>query len=233
MTSFLAGLGLIIVGLVSALFGYRLFRILLPLYGAVFGFVTAWGWWGDSAWFLALVAGIAIGIVLAFLAYGLWSAFVAVAGVVAGLALASLIATSLNLGSWLSIALGAVLALAFGLLFFKVRNPAVILITATVGAAEVARGVGEWFGLQGGFGTALGANPGWLLILLAAVFVLVGAFGLAFQWNRYRGLDLYADAAAQKEQAPAAAATRAAAAPVAVAAAAGAAAVAAEEPRRA
>jgi predicted flap endonuclease-1-like 5' DNA nuclease len=212
MTSFLAGLALIIVGLVSALFGYRLFRILLPVYGAIFGFVTAWGWWGESAWLLALIAGVVFAVILGALAYGLWSVFVGIAGVVAGLALAGIIATSFNMATWLAVVLALVLASAFAYLFVKIRNPAVILITAVDGAAAVALGVGEWFGLQAGFGTAV--NPGWLLVLVAAVFVIVGAAGLAFQWNKYRHLNLYGEPEAAKAPASSAPATRATSVPV-------------------
>ena len=47
MTPIIAGLGLIILGLVGAFFGYRIFRVLLPIYGGVAGFLLAWGWWRE------------------------------------------------------------------------------------------------------------------------------------------------------------------------------------------
>ena len=214
MTSFFAGLALLVVGVVSALYGYRLFRILLPVFGGVFGFVTAWGWWGDSAWLLAVVAGVAFAVILGALAYGLWSLYVGMAGVVFGLALASIIATSLNMSAWLAIPLAAVLAVVFGYLFVKIRNEAVIIATATVGAATAARGVAEWFGLQAGFAGMSNPNPTWLNLLMIAIFVVVGALGLAVQWNNYRLLKLYDKPKASEDQAAPATATRSTSAPL-------------------
>ena len=219
MMSLLAGLALIVVGLVTAFFGYRLFRILLPLYGAVFGFVTAWGWWGDSAWLLAIVAGVAFAVILGAFAYGLWSLAVGFTGVVFGLALASIIATSLNMWAWLAVLLAAVLALAFGFLFVKIRNEAVIIATATVGAATAARGIGELFGLQAGFGGLANRNPTWLILLMVAVFGVVGAYGLVIQWKNYRRLKLYDRTKAGEGQPAPATATRGTSVPVSAGAA--------------
>ncbi len=210
MQTFFAGLALAVVGLVSAFFGYRLFRILLPIYGAITGFVFAWGWLGSDQWLLALIVGVGLGLILGILAYGIWSVLVGVSGAILGLALAALISSSLSLWTWLAVVLAVVFAVGFGLLFVKIRNEMVIVLTAVVGASAVARGIGQWLGVSGQF-DATNPVPVLLILVMAAILVAVAILGIRYQWGRYLKLNLYGKKAPAQQAQPAPAATRAAA----------------------
>ena len=150
MSPIIAGLGLIVLGLVGAFFGYRIFRVLLPIYGGVAGFLLAWGWWGQNAWLLALIVGVVLAVVFAVLAYAFWSAMVAFGGLIMGGAIGIAIGTSLNLWGWLTALLAIGLGIVFAALFFWIRNEMVIITTAIFGGTLAARGVGELFGWRSG-----------------------------------------------------------------------------------
>jgi predicted flap endonuclease-1-like 5' DNA nuclease len=232
--SILTGLALLVAGFVSAFFGYRLFRILLPIYGGIAGFMLAWGWLGQNAWFLALIVGVVLAVVLGILAYTIWSILIGLGGIVFGVTIAALIATTLGLGTWLAVILAVVLAAVFGFLFVVIRNPMVMIVTAIAGGAAVARGIGELLGLQSGLDKASTSNPTWLVLLLAVVFVVVAVVGGLFQWRRYRRKMLEAPKPSIDSMTPATRSTSipaagpAAAAPVAAPAVAAAAVVATE-----
>jgi predicted flap endonuclease-1-like 5' DNA nuclease len=191
MSPIIAGLGLIILGLIGAFLGYRVFRVLLPLYGGVAGFLIAWGWWGQNAWLLALVVGVVLAVVFAALAYAFWSAMVAFGGLIMGGALGIAIGTSLNLWGWLTALLAIGLGIVFAALFFWVRNEMVIISTSVTGATFVARGVGELFGWRSGLEGTINPNPAWLSILVFAVGIVVFIAGLLYQWRAYAKLHWY------------------------------------------
>jgi predicted flap endonuclease-1-like 5' DNA nuclease len=192
MSPIIAGLGLILLGLVGAFLGYRIFRVLLPIYGGVAGFLLAWGWWGDSAWLLALIVGVVLAVVFAVLAYAFWSAMVAFGGLIMGGAIGVVIGTSLNLWDWLTVLMAIGLAIVFAALFFWIRNEMVIISTAVTGGTLVARGVGEMFGWRSGLeGNINAGNPTWLSILVLAVGIVVFIAGLLFQWRAYAKLRWY------------------------------------------
>jgi predicted flap endonuclease-1-like 5' DNA nuclease len=191
MSPIIAGLGLIILGLVGAFLGYRVFRVLLPLYGGVAGFLIAWGWWGQNAWLLALVVGVVLAVVFAALAYAFWSAMIAFGGLIMGGALGIAIGTSLNLWGWLTALIAIGLGIVFAALFYWVRNEMVIISTSVTGATFVARGVGELFGWRSGLEGTINPNPAWLSILVFAVGILVFIAGLLYQWRAYAKLHWY------------------------------------------
>lgn len=191
MQAFVIGLGLVVAGLVGVFWGYRIFRILLPIYGGVAGFVIAYNWLGQGSWLLALIVGVVLAIILALIAFFLWSVLLAVSGALLGVALAGVIASSLNLATWLAVLLAAVLAVILGWLFWKFRNEMIIIGTVLVGAAAAAEGVGTWFGLRTGIGARLVPNPFWLLLLVAVVWLTLVVVGVLYQWPRYRHLGLW------------------------------------------
>ena len=191
MQAFVIGLGLVVAGLVGVFWGYRIFRILLPIYGGVAGFVIAYNWLGQGSWLLALIVGVVLAIILALIAFFLWSVLLAVSGALLGVALAGVIASSLNLATWLAVLLAAVLAVILSWLFWKFRNEMIIIGTVLVGAAAAAEGVGTWFGLRTGIGARLVPNPFWLLLLVAVVWVTLVVVGVLYQWPRYRHLGLW------------------------------------------
>ena len=231
MSPFFIGILLIVAGVAGLLWGYRIFRVLLPFIGGIAGYLIAASLFPQS-WFLALVIGFLLAVVLAVLAYAAWSVMVTISGAVLGGSLGASIAEGLNLwnglGAFLAWILIIALAVLGGILVWKLRDEAVIVLTAIVGAGYVASGLRQWFGP----GTIQG--PIWTII-----FIVLAAIGIVWQWGRYRHLGLLAfggpaetpgakpaAAPASTKMAPAAA-TAAPAAGVAPAAVVGAAAVAA------
>jgi len=191
MQTFLIGLGLVVAGLVGVFWGYRIFRILLPIYGGIAGFVLANGWLGESNPWLALLVGIVAAVILGALAYLYWSVLVWFGGVILGAAVGALIAAALNLWTWLAILLVVVLAGLLGYLVWKIRDEVVIIATVITGAGAVALGVGVWLGLHMGIGAEMEPNSTWLLILLAVIWIGLLIFGIRYQWARYRHLGWY------------------------------------------
>ena len=215
---FLTGLVLLIVGLIGVFWGYRVFRILLPLYGAVAGYLVAYHWLGQSSVFLALIVGVVLAVIFALLAYLYWSVLVTIAGVILGIGIAALIAGTLNLGSFFFYLLAVVLAVVFGWLLWKVRDELIIILTVLFGAGAAAEGVGLMLGLRTGFVAQAQPNPTWLLLLVGVVWLVLVVAGLMWQWPRYRNLGLYGFGGPAAQPAPAPAAPMANAAPAAVAA---------------
>jgi len=191
MQTFLIGLVLVGAGLAGVFWGYRIFRILLPIYGGIAGFVIAYAWLGQDSQLLALGVGVVAAVILGTLAYFFWSVFVWLGGVVLGAAIGALIAAALNLWTWLAILLVVGLATLFGYLFWKIRDEVVIIATVIAGAGAVVHGVGTWLGLRTGIGAAIEPNSIWLLLLLAAIWIGLVIFGIRYQWGRYRHLGWY------------------------------------------
>jgi len=177
--NFLTGLVLIGFGLVAVFFGYRFFRLLLPIFGGVAGFVIASNLFPNS-WFLALLFGIGLAIVFALLSYWIWSFFFTISGAVAGASLGASIANSLNLWNWVSWLLVIGLAILFGFLVWRFRDEMVIVITALAGAGMVSDG------LRTMFGTGTFRNLMWWV-----VFFVLAALGILFQWSRWLRLQWY------------------------------------------
>jgi hypothetical protein len=79
------GIAAILVGLVSCFSGYPLFRILLIIAGFIEGYVLGQSFVPAGYAWLAPVIGIGAAVVLAVLAYPLWSIGVIVIGAALGL----------------------------------------------------------------------------------------------------------------------------------------------------
>jgi predicted flap endonuclease-1-like 5' DNA nuclease len=191
MQTFLIGLCLVAAGLAAVFWGYRIFRILLPIYGGIVGFVIAYAWLGQGNQLVALGIGLVAAVILAALAYFLWSWLVWFGGILLGAAIGVLIAAALNLWTWLAILVVLVLAAAFGYFFVKIRDEVVIIATVIAGAGAVAHGVGTWLGWESRIGAATNPNSTWLLILLAAIWIGLVIVGIRHQWARYRHLGLF------------------------------------------
>lgn len=150
MAEILAGIGVSIVGLLLVFGGYAFARILLTVWGLIFGFVlggslvndlTTSGFLNNS---LGIFLGIVLGLVFAALAY----AFFYVAVVLAGAALGFVIGSSFLqlfgmdpnfLTTMLGIAAGAVLGLAF--IMFNLPRAFLIVVTAFSGATLTIGGL--------------------------------------------------------------------------------------------
>ncbi len=81
MSLFLVGLIMLLVGLAGVFWGYRIFRILLPLMAGVAGYLVGLVLFPNNL-FLALVVGFGLALVFIILAYAAWSIWVTISGIV-------------------------------------------------------------------------------------------------------------------------------------------------------
>lgn len=180
------GITAILVGLVSCFYGYPLFRILLILAGLLGGYIfgqyllqTGNPWW-------SLGVGAVSAVIMAVLAYPLWSVGFTIAGALLGFAILGEIGLALNAAKGVTILLGMLGAVFFGALFYHFKDFFVILTTAIQGAAEVAFGL-CWIipGLEFRSGEA-----SWVTV---AIIVLLGAAGSAVQYGKFKGRRTYSE----------------------------------------
>lgn len=195
---------LLCVGLIGLLFatavtfgGYRLFLVLLPIWGFFFGFglgaqtVQALFGQGFLATTTSWVIGLLVAIVFAVLSYLWWffavALFSASAGYALGYGVMSLITPSFGFINWL-VGIVVALVVAFIVLRFNLQKWAIIVISAFLGAGMM---VGVLLGATAGQQeTALIENPvkyainnsiWWFLF-----WIVVGAAGVYVQWRANR-----------------------------------------------
>lgn len=195
---------LLCAGLVGLLFatavtfgGYRLFLVLLPIWGFFFGFglgaqtVQALFGQGFLATTTSWVIGLLVAIVFAVLSYLWWffavALFSASAGYALGYGVMSLITPSFGFINWL-VGIVVALVVAFIVLRFNLQKWAIIVISAFLGAGMM---VGVLLGATAGQQeTALIDNPvkyainnsiWWFLF-----WIVVGAAGVYVQWRANR-----------------------------------------------
>ena len=227
MSLFATGLLLVVIGAAGLFWGYRIFGIILPIIGGVAGYLLVAPLVSDGS-LLAIIVGVVVALIVAGLAYAYWSIIVTFSGLVAGGALGAAIAAGLGLGSSLVWIFAIVLGVLGAIVVWRLRDEAVIVVTAIAGAAILATGLKTWLGADTIQST-----------LWTVIFLVLALIGIAWQWKRYRHLNLLgfggkagkpvakAQPAPTKAAAPVAATTPAAAAPAAAAPVAGAAVVAA------
>lgn len=203
MISQTLGIGLIAlaVGALLCFAGYRLFRMLIAVWGFFIGFLVgaqvvasllhsdflntplAWG------------AGLLLGLVLAVLAYALYTAAVTILGASVGYLIGAGLVTALGYGEQGFVVIGAGLALAitFGILIlvFDLVRLLVIANTALGGAGAVVTGALLLFGVinlsflsSGVIGAFIRNSPGWILLWL--VLAVVGGTFQMQNTRRYR-----------------------------------------------
>jgi hypothetical protein len=191
-----------LIGLAALLVGYRLFRLLLPVWGFVVGFFAGAGfiasWLGEGflEGILGIGLGVVLGIVLAFLAYALWwiGVVIAIGGLGFALGYAILPAIGLDtefLALLLGLAAGAVLALAAILLHLP--RAIIVVITSLWGAAAVIGGVLVLFNQvepetlgTGAVAGAIGTSFFWTVVWIALAVV-----GMGVQWVTTPEYELY------------------------------------------
>lgn len=144
-------IGLIVLGLASALAGYKLFRLLLPVVGLVSGAMV--GFTGMHAVFgtgvvstaVAVVVAVIAGVLFALLSYVFFDIALVVLSAVVGAAAVSFLGVALGLGENGFIMLMLNLAgIVLGLVFATNRNITpgfVMALTALWGAAAVLVGI--------------------------------------------------------------------------------------------
>lgn len=178
MSPFIVGLFLVAIGLAGVFWGYRIFRILLPIWGGAAGYLIGFAIFPNNL-ILALALGFGLAILFMILAYAAWSIWVTTSGVILGASLGASIAHGLNLWTWLGWIVILLMAVVGGYLVWKIRDEMVIILTAITGAGFVAAGLRTWLGT--------GAN--WPFLLFVIVVVL-SVIGIIWQWRRYRHLEL-------------------------------------------
>jgi hypothetical protein len=195
------GMVLLFLGSLIAFAGYRMFLILLPIYGFFFGVAlgahSVQALFGDG--FLSTttswVVGFFVGLVFAVLSYLFWVVAVAIAAGSLGYSLVtglfSLFGVDLGVLVW-TLGVAAGIIVAFAALALNLQKAVVIVATALLGAWAI---VGTFLFL---FGTAtpeaiadsgakmiLDDHPLWFII-----FAVVAGFGMVFQFRVNRGYEI-------------------------------------------
>jgi len=192
----------LLFGLVLAFAGYRLFLILLPIWGFFFGFAlgaqSIQALFGEA--FLATITSWAVGfivaVVFAVLAYLFYIAAVAIVSFSLGYSAAIGLLTALGLPllggfiAWL-IAVVVGVALAFVVLRFNIQKLVIEFATAFLGAGAI---VGVFVLLFGGPAAqvlenpvkfVLNNSPFWLI-----VFLVLGIAGFVLQYMHNRSWEV-------------------------------------------
>jgi len=200
--SLLAGGLLLFLGSVVAFGGYRLFLVLLPIYGFFFGLSfgahSVQALFGDG--FLSTttswVVGFFAGLIFALLSYLFWVFAVALVAGSLGYALVagffSLFGADLDVLVWI---VGVVVGIVFGIaaVVLNLQKAIVIVATALLGAYAI---VGTFLFLftpgatpkslaEGGAKMILDDHPLWFLI-----FAVVAAVGMIFQFQVNRSYEV-------------------------------------------
>ncbi len=185
MSYTLAGILTILLGLAVCFLGYRLFRILLPLAGAVFGFALVALLVPPGQWLPAFIIGIAAGMVFALLAWLFWSAAVILGGAMLGLGFGWVVGSAFFLPGPVPALIAALFGILSGILFAVLRKPAIMLSTAAAGAASCVYGLGllvPYFDLD--------SRPHFVATL---VIIALAAAGFFVQYATLKTRDLYSD----------------------------------------
>ena len=186
--SALAGIILIVIGLIACFFGKQFYRAVLALFGFVIGFYIVSGLLVGQAEWLQLVGSLAAGILLGigfYLAYR-W-AYVLFGGFL-GLAIGGMIGNAFNLASLPYVIVALVLMVIGGVLGHVFADLMIRIATAFGGAINVIAGLG---GLTAAIGLSLplidvSHNTAAVATTTAGVVSLVlvgllGAVGFVFQ----------------------------------------------------
>ena len=192
---------LLFLGSLIAFAGYRLFLILLPIYGFFFGLSfgahSVQALFGDG--FLSTttswVVGFFVGLLFALLSYLFWVFAVALLAGSLGYALVAsffgLFDADLSVLVWIvGVAVGVVFA--FGTIVLNLQKVVVIVATGMLGAWAI---IGTFLFLftsatperiaDDGVQIVLDNHPVWFLI-----FAVVAAIGIAFQFQANRGYEI-------------------------------------------
>jgi len=191
METFFLGLLAILVGAAFCFIGFRLFLILMPLWGFIAGFTA--GAAGISALFgdgflstaLGWIVGAVLGLVFALLVYFFYWAAVVILGASIGYSLGAGIILGFGLPGILAFVVGLSFATAAVLatIFLDVPQLLIVAFTALAGAGALLAGILLWVGRikveglrQGAVAAVLADSWFWLI-----VYVVVAALGLIVQ----------------------------------------------------
>jgi hypothetical protein len=179
------GIVTILVGLAGCFYGYPLFRVFLILAGLIYGFLFGHSFVPLGHPGIALAIGIVAAVILAMLAYPLWSIGIIVIGAALGFMIMSSFGIALTLSQGAVILLGVLGAVALGFLFYQTRDLFVMLATAFNGAVQVI------YGLNLVFPPVLALWSGRANFLAVAAMVVLGGFGFAVQYGMFKDRRTY------------------------------------------
>ena len=178
------GVMAIFVGLASCFYGYPLFRIFLILAGLIYGYLFGQSFAPDSQPWLALLVGVGAAVVLALLAYPLWSIGVIIIGAALGFMILGTLGLALDVSPGAVILMGVMGAALVGFLFFGVRDLFVMLATAFSGATQVVYGLGLLL-------PALSFGGGRANFLAIVAMMVLGGIGFATQYGMFKDRRTY------------------------------------------
>jgi hypothetical protein len=178
------GIAAILVGLASCFYGYPLFRILLILAGLLYGYMLGSAWASASHPGLSLAIALAAGVILAVLAYPLWSFGVVLIGAVMGFMILASAGLALNVTPTVRVLMGIIGGGALGLLFYFIRDLVVMLVTAFNGSVLAVLGAGWYLPL-------LSFSEGRANLLDILIMVVLGTFGFAVQYGMFKDRSTY------------------------------------------
>lgn len=190
------------IGAIFCFAGYRLFRIIIAVWGFFIGFLIGAqivaSFFGGSflTTSLAWIVGIALGLLLAVLSYAIYSAAIAMLGASVGYLLGIGLMTAFGFDSHATVTFlaGILVALLFGILILVLNLARVLIIlnTALGGASAIVLGVLLFLGVvplsalnTGLIGAFLKGSPGWSI-----VWLVLAALGCVFQLQSTRNYNL-------------------------------------------
>ena len=174
----------ILVGLASCFYGYPIFRIFLVWSGLLYGYLYGQAFFAAGNPVLAILAGLAVAVVLAVLAYPLWSFGVVAVGAALGFMILGVLGLVMNFPHLGVLLMGLLGALSLGFAFFAARDFFVMVATAFNGAVQTFYGLGLVHGA-----ISFGFGQGNALALLA--IGILGATGVAVQYAMFKDRRTY------------------------------------------
>jgi hypothetical protein len=145
MSSSLAGILAIAYGAFFALFGYPIFRIFLPIYGGIIGYILGVTVVAPDYPIAALLVAVILAILFASAAYLYWSVMIGLAGAILGYGLVTVIVGALwPSANYAPLLVGLVGALAGSFVFIYAKDVMVMVASALNGAMIVAWGLRTW-----------------------------------------------------------------------------------------
>lgn len=147
MASGLFAIIAVVYGLIFALFGYPIFRVLLPIYGAIIGYALGVAIVVPDFPVAALLVALLLAVVFASIAYFYWSIMIGLSGALLGYGLVAALAYFISPNTpAVSLLIGAAGAVIGFLVFFAAKDLMVMLASALNGAMIVGGAAYHWLG---------------------------------------------------------------------------------------
>ena len=191
----------IFFGLAVAFFGYRLFLLLLPLWGFIFGFalgaqtITALFSQGFLATATSWVVGFIVGLVFALLSYLFYMFGVAILSASFGYAIGIGFMGLFGATGWLAWLVGIILAVVVAgvVIYFNLQKYAVEIITGAMGSAIAIGSLMFPLGIYlvddlasgGVFKKVMANNPWWALF-----WIILAVVAIVFQWRQNKAWNI-------------------------------------------